>query len=163
MSKRVMDSLPRQTVKKTLARLMPAGCEIGKGLEPMIYECTNEFFALVSAQAQLLCINQSKTTITVEHFKQALRDLRLHRYVSVAEGARHSFEKSRSDKRERKNTQRNKFTEEELLQQQKELFEQAKMHQSKHAALLNSGQEISLVAANTTQEVADDDDDLDFT
>jgi histone H3/H4 len=127
-------SLPKATVYKLITEMLPAGVACPKETRDLLINCCVEFIHLVSSEANDVCERNSRKTISPEHVLEALRNLGFGSYV---EEAQNTYEETVSQAKEKERVrgsnklEKSGLTEEELLRQQEELFEQArrKYHQ----------------------------------
>ncbi|ODH50442.1 hypothetical protein GX48_03403 [Paracoccidioides brasiliensis] len=105
-------SLPKATVQKIITEILPpsSGQTFAKDARDLLIECCVEFITLISSEANDISEKEAKKTIACEHIEKALTDLGFGEYVP--------------DTREKKvnKMEQSGLTEEELLQQQQELF-----------------------------------------
>ncbi|MCJ1344669.1 hypothetical protein MMC31_002872 [Peltigera leucophlebia] len=113
------------TVQKIISEILSGepGMAFTREARDVLIECCVEFLTLISSEANEIAEKECKKTIATEHIEMALRDLGFPEYVeqvlSVAEE-----HKEQLKTREKKTSKMDKsgFTEEQLLQQQQELF-----------------------------------------
>ena len=123
--------LPRATMGKIIDELLPPGIACPKETRELLMQCCIEFIHLVTGEANDLCENLGKKTISPEHVLEALKALGFSDYIEEAEAAKAEFEEGQKQKREGRERNKTTFersglTETELQKQQEELFEAAR-------------------------------------
>ena len=116
-------SLPKATVQKLIAEILPKDILSSKESRDLIIECCVEFIHMISTEANEICEKESKKTISPEHIVGALKTLGFESYVEEVEGVLKDHKQAQRD-REKKTS---KFeasgkSEEELLREQERLF-----------------------------------------
>ncbi|MCJ1316911.1 Down-regulator of transcription 1 [Xylographa vitiligo] len=108
-------TLPKATIQKIITEILgdKSGLTFGKDARDLLIDCSVEFITLISSEANEIAEKESKKTIAAEHIDKALRELGFPEYVS--------------ETREKKTNklQDSGLTDEQLLQQQQELFRSA--------------------------------------
>ncbi|MCJ1415734.1 Down-regulator of transcription 1 [Xylographa parallela] len=103
------------TIQKIITEILgdKSGLTFGKEARDLLIDCSVEFITLISSEANEIAEKESKKTIAAEHIDKALRELGFPEYVS--------------ETREKKTNklQDSGLTDEQLLQQQQELFRSA--------------------------------------
>jgi len=90
-----------------------------------------EFIHLVSSEANEICNRQLKKTILPEHVFQALQGLGFHSYIEEVRSVLQECKTQAANKRRASTRLENLgIPEEELLRQQQELFQQARLQQA---------------------------------
>ncbi|MCJ1425952.1 hypothetical protein MMC29_003853 [Sticta canariensis] len=116
------------TVHKIITEILAnePGMSFTREARDVLIECCVEFLTLISSEANEIAERETKKTIATEHIEKALRELGFPEYVeevvSVAED-----HKEQLKTREKKTSKMDQsgLTQEELLQQQQELFRSA--------------------------------------
>lgn len=116
-------SLPKATVQKLIAEILPKDILSSKESRDLIIECCVEFIHMISTEANEICEKEAKKTISPEHIVGALKTLGFESYVEEVEGVLKDHKQAQKD-REKKTS---KFeasgkSEEELLREQEKLF-----------------------------------------
>lgn len=122
-------SLPKATVNKLISEMLPPGIQCPKETRELLLDCCTEFIHLVSSEANEVCERAARKTISPEHVVEALKSLGFASYVDdVTASYEAAQEQAKEKERVRGSTKLDKtgLTEEELLKQQEELFEQAR-------------------------------------
>ncbi|CAE6419718.1 unnamed protein product [Rhizoctonia solani] len=117
-------SLPKATVQKLIAEILPKDILSSKESRDLIIECCVEFIHMISTEANEICEKEAKKTISPEHIVGALKTLGFESYVEEVEGVLKDHKQAQKD-REKKTS---KFeasgkSEEQLLAEQEQLFE----------------------------------------
>ncbi|KAF8609517.1 histone-fold-containing protein [Ceratobasidium sp. AG-I] len=116
-------SLPKATVQKLIAEILPKDILSSKESRDLIIECCVEFIHMISTEANEICEKEAKKTISPEHIVGALKTLGFESYIEEVEGVLKDHKQAQKD-REKKTS---KFeasgkSEEELLNEQEKLF-----------------------------------------
>ncbi|QRV76419.1 Histone-like transcription factor (CBF/NF-Y) and archaeal histone [Ceratobasidium sp. AG-Ba] len=116
-------SLPKATVQKLIAEILPKDILSSKESRDLIIECCVEFIHMISTEANEICEKEAKKTISPEHIVGALKTLGFESYVEEVESVLKDHKQAQKD-REKKTS---KFeasgkSEEELLNEQEKLF-----------------------------------------
>ncbi|PWN30431.1 histone-fold-containing protein [Jaminaea rosea] len=116
-------SLPRATVYKLIAEMLPGDFSVAKETKDLIMEACTEFIRLVSSEANDLCEKSGKRTIGSDHCVQALKDLGFESYLKDIDTVLEEH-KAELKYREKKNSKMAMagLTDEELQKQQEALF-----------------------------------------
>jgi len=97
----------------------------------LILNCCTEFIHLVSSEANEICNRQLKKTILPEHVFQALQGLGFTSYIEEVKSVLQECKTQAANKRRASTRLENLgIPEEELLRQQQELFQKARMEQA---------------------------------
>ncbi|KAJ2063365.1 negative cofactor 2 transcription regulator complex subunit ncb2 [Coemansia sp. S146] len=122
-------SLPRATVYKLIAEMMPEDIVCAKDTRDLLLECCNEFIHLIASESNDVCEKEAKKTIAAEHVLAALQDLGFGKYVTEVQEAYDEHRKQQTKDRGRKSTKLSQLgmSEEELLRSQELLFAEARM------------------------------------
>jgi len=116
-------SLPKATVAKMIAELLPNDVTCAKETRDLVIECCVEFIHLISSEANEICEQESKKTIAPEHIISALKRLGFETFTTEVEDVLKDH-KQQLKEREKKvsKLESSGLTEEELLRKQEELF-----------------------------------------
>ncbi|KAJ2254939.1 negative cofactor 2 transcription regulator complex subunit ncb2, partial [Coemansia sp. RSA 455] len=60
-------SLPRATVYKLIAEMLPEDIVCAKDTRDLLLECCNEFIHLIASESNDVCEKEAKKTIAAEH------------------------------------------------------------------------------------------------
>ncbi|KAJ2492148.1 negative cofactor 2 transcription regulator complex subunit ncb2 [Coemansia sp. RSA 2050] len=122
-------SLPRATVFKLIAEMLPEDIVCAKDTRELLLECCNEFIHLIASESNDVCEKEAKKTIAAEHVLTALQDLGFGKYVTEVQEAYDEHRKQQTKDRGRKSTKLSQLgmSEEELLRSQELLFAEARM------------------------------------
>ncbi|KAI0751413.1 histone-fold-containing protein [Daedaleopsis nitida] len=120
-------SLPKATVTKMIAELLPNDITCAKETRDLVIECCVEFIHLISSEANEICEQESKKTIAPEHIISALKRLGFESFTAEVESVLKDHKQQQKD-RERKvsKLEQSGLTEEELAAQQEALFAQSR-------------------------------------
>ncbi|MCJ1399597.1 hypothetical protein MMC11_002799 [Xylographa trunciseda] len=137
-------TLPKATIQKIITEILgdKSGLTFGKDARDLLIDCSVEFITLISSEANEIAEKESKKTIAAEHIDKALRELGFPEYVSevLAVAGEHKeqlkvstfseLQENRADELQTREKKTNKLqdsglTDEQLLQQQQELFRSA--------------------------------------
>lgn len=119
-------TIPRAAMNKLIKELLP-DIRVANDSREVILQCCSEFIRVVTSEANSICEEQQKKTMSAEHVMEALDKLGFSSYKQEAESAA-------SDCKGKKRRQSTRLEhlgipEEELLRQQQELFARAKAEQ----------------------------------
>ncbi|KAH8106250.1 histone-fold-containing protein [Cristinia sonorae] len=116
-------SLPKATVAKMIAELLPNDVSCAKDTRDLVIECCVEFIHLISSEANEICEQESKKTIAPEHIIAALKRLGFETFTAEVEDVLKDH-KQQVKEREKKvgKLEQSGLSEEELARQQEELF-----------------------------------------
>ena len=67
------DELPKSALKKCISNALPEGLKCGEDAHDMISNCCSEFVRMIASEANEICTNANKKTITTSHMLQALQ------------------------------------------------------------------------------------------
>ncbi|KAF2280303.1 histone-fold-containing protein [Westerdykella ornata] len=119
-------SLPKATVQKIINEILQgddSGVSFAKDTRDLLIECCVEFITLISSEANEIAEKEAKKTIACEHVKSALEELDFGDYVpAILEVAADYKKQQASREKKQSKLEQSGLTEEELLQQQQELF-----------------------------------------
>ncbi|RPD61874.1 histone-fold-containing protein [Lentinus tigrinus ALCF2SS1-7] len=120
-------SLPKATVTKMIAELLPNDITCAKETRDLVIECCVEFIHLISSEANEICEQESKKTIAPEHIISALKRLGFETFTAEVESVLKDHKQQQKD-REKKvsKLEQSGLTEAELLAQQEALFAQSR-------------------------------------
>jgi len=120
-------SLPKATVQKMIADLLPPDVAVAKETRDLIIECCVEFIHLIASDANEICEHESKKTIAPEHIISSLKRLGFESYISEVEEVLKDHKQQQKD-REKKTSkfEQSGMTEEELAAAQEALFAQSR-------------------------------------
>ncbi|KAI0824595.1 histone-fold-containing protein [Trametes gibbosa] len=120
-------SLPKATVTKMIAELLPNDVTCAKETRDLIIECCVEFIHLISSEANEICEQGSKKTIAPDHIISALKRLGFESFTEEVESVLKDHKQQQKD-RERKVNKMVEcgLSEAELLAQQEALFAQSR-------------------------------------
>ncbi|KAI3659759.1 hypothetical protein MP638_000888 [Amoeboaphelidium occidentale] len=123
-------NLPRATVYKLIDEMKPDDIVYAKETKDLLMDACVEFVHLIATESNAVCEKTTKKTISAEHVMQAVKNLGFEEYIDDLKAAFEDHKKELKD-RDTKRTNASKFgnsglTEEELLKQQEELFNQAR-------------------------------------
>ncbi|GAA5820544.1 hypothetical protein JCM11251_003040 [Rhodosporidiobolus azoricus] len=121
-------SLPKATVNKLIAELLPEGVTASKEVKDLIVECCKEFVLTVSSEANEICEKESKKTMNPDHVVSALKALGFEDFVEGVEDVlKDHKELAKGEKaNKKKKAAGNGMSQEELLAAQEALFAASK-------------------------------------
>jgi len=121
-------SLPKATIQKIITEILgdKSGLTFAKDARDLLIDCSVEFITLISSEANEISEKEAKKTIAADHIDKALRELGFPEYVQevLAVAGEHK-EQLRTREKKTSKMEQSGLTEEELLQQQQELFRSA--------------------------------------
>ncbi|PWN38784.1 histone-fold-containing protein [Ceraceosorus guamensis] len=116
-------SLPRATVQKIIAELIPADMSCARETRDLVIECCVEFIHLLSSESNDVCERASKKTIAPEHVVAALKDLGFEAYTAeIAEILEEHKVQLKDRERKTGKMEKSGLSMEELERQQQLLF-----------------------------------------
>ncbi|KAF8665757.1 hypothetical protein AX16_000205 [Volvariella volvacea WC 439] len=116
-------SLPKATVAKMIAELLPNDVVCAKETRDLVIECCVEFIHLISSEANEICEQESKKTIAPEHIISALKRLGFDSFTAEVEDVLKDHKQQQKDREKKVSKfEQSGMTEEELLAKQEELF-----------------------------------------
>lgn len=120
-------TLPKATVQKIISEVLDSDLMFNRDAREIIIKSGIEFIMILSSMASEMAESDAKKTIAPEHVIKALQELEYTEFVPLLEQILVEFKGSQKIK-EKKNSKFKKsgLTEEELLQQQEELFRQSR-------------------------------------
>ncbi|KAL3232164.1 Negative cofactor 2 complex subunit beta [Nakaseomyces bracarensis] len=126
-------TLPKATVQKIISEVLDSDLMFNRDAREIIIKSGIEFIMILSSMASEMAESDAKKTIAPEHVIKALQELEYTEFVPLLEQILVEFKGTQKIK-EKKNSKFKKsgLTEEELLQQQEELFRQSRsrLHQN---------------------------------
>ncbi|MCJ1267155.1 hypothetical protein MMC22_007040 [Lobaria immixta] len=120
--------LPGATVHKIITEILAnePGMSFTREARDVLIECCVEFLTLISSEANEIAERETKKTIATEHIEKALRELGFPEYVEeVVSVAEEHKEQLKTREKKTSKMDQSGLTQEELLQQQQELFRTA--------------------------------------
>jgi len=123
-------TIPRAAMNKMIKEILPT-IRVANDSRELILNCCTEFIHLISSEANEICNQQTKKTISPEHVLQALDKLGFGDFRQAAQEVVEDC-KQVAAKRRRQSTRLEHLgiPEEELLRQQQELFAKAREEQA---------------------------------
>jgi len=116
-------SLPKATVAKMIAELLPSDVVCAKETRDLVIECCVEFIHLISSEANEICEQENKKTIAPEHIITALTRLGFTTFAPEVESVLKDHKQQQKDREKKVSKfEQSGLTEEELLAKQEELF-----------------------------------------
>ncbi|EAU84576.2 TATA binding protein-associated phosphoprotein [Coprinopsis cinerea okayama7 len=116
-------SLPKATVSKMIAEILPNDVVCAKETRDLVIECCVEFIHLISSEANEICEQESKKTIAPEHIISALKRLGFDSFTTEVEDVLKDHKQQQKDREKKVSKfEQSGLTEEELLAKQEELF-----------------------------------------
>jgi len=116
-------SLPKATVAKMIAELLPNDVVCAKETRDLVIECCVEFIHLISSEANEICEQENKKTIAPEHIITALTRLGFTTFAPDVENVLKDHKQQQKDREKKVSKfEQSGLTEEELLAKQEELF-----------------------------------------
>ncbi|KAF8204951.1 histone-fold-containing protein [Pholiota molesta] len=116
-------SLPKATVAKMIAELLPNDVVCAKETRDLVIECCVEFIHLISSEANEICEQENKKTIAPEHIISALTRLGFTTFAPEVESVLKDHKQQQKDREKKVSKfEQSGLTEEELLAKQEELF-----------------------------------------
>ncbi|KAF8164976.1 histone-fold-containing protein [Crassisporium funariophilum] len=120
-------SLPKATVAKMIAELLPNDVVCAKETRDLVIECCVEFIHLISSEANEICEQENKKTIAPEHIISALSRLGFTTFAPEVESVLKDHKQQQKDREKKVSKfEQSGLTEEELLARQEELFAQSR-------------------------------------
>ncbi|RSH77348.1 negative cofactor 2 transcription regulator complex subunit ncb2 [Apiotrichum porosum] len=114
-------TLPKATVYKLIGEMLPDDISCAKDTKEIIVDCCVEWIKLISAQANTVCEESSKKTISPEHVIEALKQLGFESFISEVDDSHAEFKQSQKE-RQRNQPDTNGMTPEQLQALQEQLF-----------------------------------------
>uniref|UniRef100_A0A0K8TR38 Protein Dr1 n=1 Tax=Tabanus bromius TaxID=304241 RepID=A0A0K8TR38_TABBR len=160
-------NLPRASINKIIKQLVPT-VRVAYESRELIVNCCTEFIHLISSEANEICGQRNKKTISAEHVLEALDRLGFRDYREEAESVlTNCKEVAAKRRRQRTRLENLGIPEEELLRQQQELFakareEQAAQEQAQWYNLQASAVQQSAELMHKQMQEDDDDEDDEY-
>nr|CAG8507965.1 152_t:CDS:2 [Entrophospora candida]CAG8584597.1 1548_t:CDS:2 [Entrophospora candida] len=121
-------SLPKATVTKIITEMLPPDIACAKDTRDLLIDCCVEFIQLIASEANSICENEAKKTIAAEHVFSALQKLGFENYLTEVQEVFKEHKRLQKDRDKKSSRLENSgMTEEELLKQQEDLFEQSRL------------------------------------
>jgi histone H3/H4 len=120
-------NIPRAAINKFVKDVIP-DVRVSNETKEIILRCCNEFIHIVTSEANNICEEQHKKTIASDHILAVFNRLGWPEYKEVVEDAETAC-KGRK-KRQSTKLEHTGISEEELLKQQQELINRAKLEQT---------------------------------
>ncbi|KAF6221704.1 hypothetical protein HO133_001672 [Letharia lupina] len=124
-------SLPKATVQKIITEILAtndseSSITFARDARDLLIDCCVEFITLISSEANEIAEREAKKTIATEHIDKALKELGFPEYVrEVLASAGEMKESLKTREKKTSKMDQSGLTQEELLQQQQELFASA--------------------------------------
>ncbi|KAM0806042.1 histone-fold-containing protein [Usnea florida] len=124
-------SLPKATVQKIITEILAtndseSSISFARDARDLLIDCCVEFITLISSEANEIAEREAKKTIATEHIDKALKELGFPEYVGeVLASAGEMKESLKTREKKTSKMDQSGLTQEELLQQQQELFASA--------------------------------------
>lgn len=124
-------SLPKATVQKIITEILAtndseSSITFARDARDLLIDCCVEFITLISSEANDIAEREAKKTIATEHIDKALKELGFPEYVrEVLASAGEMKESLKTREKKTSKMDQSGLTQEELLQQQQELFASA--------------------------------------
>ncbi|GAA6028420.1 hypothetical protein JCM8097_007022 [Rhodosporidiobolus ruineniae] len=117
-------SLPKATVNKLIAELLPPGFSAAKEVKDLICECCKEFVLSVSSEANEICDKESKKTMNPDHILAALKALGFEDFVEGVQSVLDDHKELAKGERAKKKNKAagNGMSQEEMLALQEQMF-----------------------------------------
>ncbi|CAD8170904.1 unnamed protein product [Paramecium octaurelia] len=126
-----MEQLPKATVQQFIKATTNGDMKCSNEFVTQVMSMAREYIQLVSDQANTICLENGKKTISGEFFYKAIQKLRLEGQIPLLK----EIEEEIKEEVNVKNQNKARFQDEEHLkqleEQQKELYEKAKIENSK--------------------------------
>ncbi|KAF2357304.1 Transcription factor CBF/NF-Y/archaeal histone domain [Trinorchestia longiramus] len=122
-------TIPRAAVNKYIKEICP-NIRVGLDTRELLLQCCSEFIHVISSEANQICSEDNKKTITAEHIFKSLNKMGFGDYVTEAEAVLRDCKAMAAKKRRKSSRLENLgIPEEDLLRQQQELFAKAREEQ----------------------------------
>lgn len=128
-----MDPSLAHSISKYLGKILPEGTKCEKSALEFLSQSCTEFIHLITTQANELCDQENKKTITPDHIVRSLKMLEFTGYVEPAleELERANKEKEQKPKKKKKKLEDLGIPMEQLRQEQEALFKRARTEMEK--------------------------------
>ncbi|CAD8053087.1 unnamed protein product [Paramecium primaurelia] len=127
-----MEQLPKATVQQFIKSTTNGDMKCSNEFVTQVMSMAREYIQLVSDQANTICLENGKKTISGEFFYKSIQKLRLEGQIPFLK----EIEEEIKEEVNVKNQNKARFQDEEHLrqleEQQKELYEKAKLENYKH-------------------------------
>lgn len=120
-------TIPRAAMNKLIKELVP-DIRVANDSRELILQCCSEFIHCITSEANSICEEQQKKTMSAEHVLNALDKLGFGEYKEQAESV--VMDCKRKRRRQSTRLEHLGIPEEELLRQQQELFAKARAEQA---------------------------------
>lgn len=120
-------TIPRAAMNKLIKELLP-DIRVANDSRELILQCCSEFIHCITSEANTICENQQKKTMSAEHVLNALDNLGFSTYKTEAELVVNDCKRKR--RRQSTRLEHLGIPEEELLKQQQALFAKAREEQA---------------------------------
>lgn len=149
-------SLPRASINKIIKEIVPS-VRVANESRELILNCCTEFIHLISSEANEICNQKNKKTISAEHILEGLNKLGFSDFTRDALNVLNDC-KLAAAKRRRQSTRLENLgiSEEELFRQQQELIRQAREQMNEEFQQQQFGLQAQTIE---NKENCDDDDD----
>jgi len=118
--------LPRSTIQKLVKDEIPQGYRMSKNFLDPILHCAVETVQFIAGQANQICMNANKETLMPDHVLQALRDLEMTEFLTVAEASMAEVSQSNKEAKEsrkrKKAEHQDKRSQAEIIQAQRAMI-----------------------------------------
>jgi len=151
MSEKEEVSLPKATISKIVRETLPEHIKCSSETRDAILECCIEFIHLISSEANEICNQEKRRTISAEHILKALEVLGFTEYspqVSETLQKHRTESKGKNRSKGTKKLENLGISEEQLLAEQQRLFSQAR------SALTRSQEQMLSVATEISPEAS---------
>ncbi|CAJ0629277.1 5023_t:CDS:10, partial [Entrophospora sp. SA101] len=146
-------SLPKATVTKIITEMLPPDIACAKDTRDLLIDCCVEFIQLIASEANSICENEAKKTIAAEHVFSALQKLGFENYLTEVQEVFKEHKRLQKDRDKKSSRLENSgMTEEELLKQQEDLFEQSQISNIQLRSLTTENKEITTSKARITKK-----------
>lgn len=121
--------LPKATVVKAIKERVPADMKLGSETSDMVLECCNRLIHILSSTANESSEKHKRTTILPEDVLHAVQELGFESFVPALEAALDAYKSEKKEAKSLKNKKAatlNGLSQEELIEMQQKLFQQAR-------------------------------------
>ncbi|AET39580.1 negative cofactor 2 transcription regulator complex subunit NCB2 Ecym_4545 [Eremothecium cymbalariae DBVPG len=138
-------TLPKATVQKIISEVLDSELTFSKEAREIIIDAGIEFIMILSGMASEMAESEAKKTIAPDHVIKALQELEFEEFIPYLEQilAQHKENQKIRERRDAK-FKKSGLSEEELLQQQEELFRQSRSRFQQNSVSGTSGGEGSV-------------------
>lgn len=120
-------TIPRAAINKLIKEIVP-DVRVANDSRDLVLQCCSEFIHKITSEANTICENQQKKTMSAEHMLTALDKLGFSHYKTDAESVVNDCKRKR--RRQSTRLEHLGIPEEELFRQQQELFAKARQEQA---------------------------------